>query len=109
MTTKKRIAFALMATLLATGAAAAVLLAADIRLHHRLERSAGVNIWGYRGPIVRAKQRGEHRLVVLGGSTAFGYGVDWDQAFPAQLEDALRPLSKNGAPVIVVNLGFNAQ
>jgi hypothetical protein len=24
----------------------------------------------------------EHRLMVLGGSTAFGYGVQWNEAFP---------------------------
>ena len=67
------------------------LLAADLYFHHRVERFAGVNIWGYRGPRVsRKKAPGEHRLVVIGGSTAFGYGVDWDQAFPAYLERDLR-------------------
>src|SRR5215470_11589981 len=83
---RKRMLFALGAMVLSVGATLAVLVAADVRVHHRLERSAGVNIWGYRGPTVPRKQRGEHRLVVLGGSTAFGYGVNWDEAFPAQLE-----------------------
>ena len=62
------------------------ILGVDLYVHHRAERYAGVNIWGYRGPTVARKTAGEHRLVVLGGSTAFGYGVDWDKAFPAQLE-----------------------
>lgn len=84
-------------------------LAADIYLHRKAERFSGVNIWGYRGPSIGRKQPGEHRLVVIGGSTAFGYGVDWGKAYPAQLQDALRPRSRNGAPVTVVNLGFNAQ
>src|SRR5438128_5726732 len=109
MTTRKRIGFALTAMLLAVLVPLALLFAADVYFHHRVERAAGVNIWGYRGPRVPRKARGEHRLVVIGGSTAFGYGVFWDQTFPAFLERDLRPLSKRGAPVTVVNLGFNSQ
>ena len=81
----------------------------DVYLHHRAERYAGVNIWGYRGSTVPRKRPGEHRLVVLGGSTAFGYGVSWDEAFPAQLEADLRPLLRVHAPLSVVNLGYNSQ
>jgi hypothetical protein len=109
VTIRKRIVLASAAMLLALGVAFSALLAADIYVHHRIERFAGVNVWGYRGPRVGRKQPGEHRLVVIGGSTAFGYGVDWDRAFPAQLEAALRPLARDGAPVSVVNLGFNSQ
>lgn len=87
----------------------AALLAADLYFHRRVEKVAGVNIWGYRGPRVAKKARGEHRLIVIGGSTAFGYGVAWDQAFAAHLERDLRPRSKNAAPVSIVNLGFNTQ
>jgi hypothetical protein len=94
---------------LAAGLSLVALLAADVYFHHRVERFAGVNVWGYRGPRVGRKQPGEHRLVVVGGSTAFGYGVNWDQAFPAQLERDLRPLARNRAPVSVVNLGYNTQ
>lgn len=78
----------------------------DLYLHKRAERSAGLNRWGYRGPVVGRKQPGETRVVVLGGSTAFGYGVPWFEAPPAILErqlNAARPTS----PVSVVNLGFN--
>jgi hypothetical protein len=109
MTTRKRIVFAAAAMLLAVSVSLAVLLAADVYFHHRVERFAGVNIWGYRGPRVARKQPGEHRLVVIGGSTAFGYGVNSDQAFPARLESALQPLSRNRAPVTIVNLGYNTQ
>ena len=87
----------------------AALLAVDVYLHRRVERFAGVNVWGYRGPRVAARRPGERRLVVLGGSTAFGYGVNWDDAFPARLESKLRPLARGRAPVSVVNLGMNAQ
>jgi hypothetical protein len=109
MTTRKRLVFAAAAMLMAVVVGFLFLLAADLYFHHRVERAAGVNIWGYRGPRVAKKAPGEHRLVVIGGSTAFGYGVASDQAFPAYLERDLRPLAINGAPVSVVNLGFNSQ
>jgi hypothetical protein len=109
MTRRKRLVFATGAMLLAVVLGLAALLAADLYFHHRVERAAGVNIWGYRGPRVAKKVRGEHRLIVVGGSTAFGYGVAWDQAFAAHLARDLRPLSKNAAPVSIVNLGFNTQ
>ena len=106
---RKRLLFASIAVVFVLASVLAALLVADLYVHRRAERYAGVNIWGYRGPTIGRKQRGEHRLVVIGGSTTFGYGVDWDKASPAQLEADLRPLSKSGAPVTVVNLGFNAQ
>jgi len=109
MITRKRLVFAAAAMLMALVVGFCGLLAADLYFHRRVERAAGVNIWGYRGPRVAKKARGEHRLIVIGGSTAFGYGVSSDQAFPAYLEQDLRPLSINGAPVTVVNLGFNSQ
>jgi hypothetical protein len=109
MTRRKRLAFAAAAMLLAVILGVSALLAADLYFHHRVERAAGVNIWGYRGPRVAKKAGGEHRLIVIGGSTAFGYGVHWDETFAAYLERDLRPLSKSRAPVSVVNLGFNTQ
>jgi hypothetical protein len=109
MTTRKRLVFAAAALLLSLILGVSALLAADLYFHRRVERAAGVNIWGYRGPRVTKKARGEHRLIVIGGSTAFGYGVGWDETFAAHLERDLRPLSRNGAPASVVNLGFNTQ
>jgi hypothetical protein len=106
---RKRLLFASIAVVFVLASVLAALLVADLYVHRRAERYAGVNIWGYRGPTIGRKQRGEHRLAVLGGSTAFGYGLDWDKAFPAQLEADLRPFSKNGAPATVVNLGMNSQ
>jgi len=107
-----RIRFVAFGLLAATGALVATLLlliAADVYVHHRIERYAGVNVWGYRGPAVGKKKPNEHRLVVVGGSTAFGYGVQAEEAFPAQLERELQPMSKDGGPVRVVNLGMNSQ
>ena len=52
-----------------------------------------------------AKQPGELRVVMLGGSTVFGYGVAWEESIAPQLEARLR--EKLNRPVTVVNLGFN--
>jgi hypothetical protein len=106
---RKRVAFAMTAIVLVFGGAFAVVLGADLYVHRKAERLSSVNIWGYRGPKVGRKQPGESRLVVLGGSTAFGYGVHWDEAFPPQLEALLRERSRNRAPVTVVNLGMNTE
>jgi hypothetical protein len=80
------------------------LLAADAFLHTRFQRTGGVNIWGYRGPIAHRKRAGERRIVMLGGSGAFGYGVSWKEAIPARLESKFRDA---GERVSVVNLAYN--
>jgi hypothetical protein len=64
-------AFALEALL----AGAIALTALDMRAHARVENLGGVNIWGYRGPVVRTKRADEVRLLVGGGDLAFGWGV----------------------------------
>jgi hypothetical protein len=81
------------------------LLAVDVYLHRRFEKSAGFNIWGYRGPVVPKKQPGEYRVVMLGGSAAYGYGVTWDQAIPAVVERRLAGRTQSPARVSVINLG----
>jgi lysophospholipase L1-like esterase len=103
---RKFVAFAAAAVLLAVVVPLTAALAADLYLHRRAERSAGLNRWGYRGPVVGAKRPGELRAVMLGGSTAFGYGVTWDEAIPALLERKLNE-QRGNAPARVVNLGFN--
>ena len=97
-----RLAAASIVAVLAT----LTLLAADLWAHHRAERTAGVNRRGYRGPLVGAAHVGEQRIVMLGGSTVFGYGVFAREALPAQLERALRT---RGVAASVVNLGFNSE
>ena len=106
LTRRKFIVFAVVAVVLSVVVPLMVALAADLYLHRRAERSAGLNRWGYRGPIVGAKQPGELRVVMLGGSTAFGYGVTWDEAIPALLERRLNE-QRGEAPARVINLGFN--
>jgi len=91
---------------LAAVVALAGLLVADIYTHTRFERSAGFNVWGYRGPSVGRKGPNEYRVIVLGGSTAYGYGVIWEHAMPAALERQLR--ARTTSPTFtVVNLGYN--
>ena len=46
---RKKIAFAILTFLLVFAVSAAGLLAFDVYLHHRVQYTAGVNVWGYRG------------------------------------------------------------
>ncbi len=87
----------------------AALLALDVYLHHRVQDSAGVNVWGYRGAPVGRKKPDEVRVLAIGGSTAFGYGLPWNQSWPYYLEDLLnadRRAHDLAGRVTVVNLGI---
>ncbi len=101
----KSAVFAAMAVLISLVAITGGLLALDLYAHHRVERSAGLNWRGYRGPTVGRKQPRELRVAMFGGSTVFGYGVSWDETIPAALERALRA-QLPGRPVTVINLGL---
>ncbi len=110
MTRRRKVAFALVAAGLSIVAVLGVLVGLDLYVNRKFLESGGVNIWGYRGPALGRKQPGERRIAVIGGSTAFGYGVQWRQAFPAVLEGLLNlPSDPTGASprVSVVNLAFN--
>ena len=100
---RKKIVFALTAMAMSGAAAMVLLLVADLVVHHRAEQSAGLNRWGYRGPVASSKGSGVLRAVMLGGSTVFGYGVQWNQSIPASLERTLQA----SRPFSVINLGFN--
>ena len=102
---RKKILFSVIAVTLSLAVMLFGLLCADLILHYRAEKSAGLNRYGYRGPVVGRKQPGELRVVMLGGSTVFGYGVNWDESIPVYLEARLR--ERLDRPVRVVNLGFN--
>jgi hypothetical protein len=58
--------------------------------------------------VVGRKQPGEIRIVVLGGSTAFGYGVPYNEAFPYYLEQRLNAHAARPA-YRVINLGAPSQ
>jgi hypothetical protein len=103
---QRRWIFAAVAVAIAIGVSTATLLAVDVYLHGRYERSAGFNVWGYRGVAVGKKTPDEYRVVVLGGSAAYGYGVSADEAIPAVLERLLRARSSSPR-FTVVNLAYN--
>jgi hypothetical protein len=103
---KKRRLFGAVAVAFALLTTVCGLLAMDIYLHRKYERSGGFNVWGYRGPAVGRKQPGEYRVAMLGGSTAYGYGVEWNEAIPAVLEQQLKE-HQQGNRYTVVNLGYN--
>lgn len=105
---KKKIVFALLAMGIVVTAGILVMLVADLVLHHRAERSAGLNRWGYRGPVIGRKAPEETRIAMLGGSTVFGYGVLWDESIPALIGKRLtetHPEKKWST----VNLGYNTE
>jgi lysophospholipase L1-like esterase len=105
---RKFIVFAVLAFVLVIGASVVLALAADLVLHHRAERSAGLNRWGYRGPVIAAKQPGEVRIAMFGGSTVFGYGVTWNESIPALLEQRLNQ-QHAGRHWTAINLGYNTE
>lgn len=105
---KKQIGFGLLAMLLSTAATLALVAGLDLYLHRRYANTGGYNIWGYRGPVAASKRPGERRMVMLGGSVAFGYGVSSDQTIPAKLEPLLQA-ARPQTPVSVVNLGWNSE
>jgi lysophospholipase L1-like esterase len=64
-----------------------------------------INADGFRGPLrARPKAPGTFRILVLGDSLAFGYGVAESESFPAALEALLEERIPSAA-VEVVNLG----
>lgn len=94
--------FGLAAVCLSVGLMTVAFFAADTYAHRKFDNVIAMNREGYRGPVVPHHHPGDKRVVVLGGSTAFCYGVAWWDSWPAQLQGRL-------AHVSVVNLGYNAE
>ena len=106
----KRAVFAIVASLGIAALGLGILLTADLYAHSRTQEEAGVNIWGYRGRPVGPKPVGGVRLALLGGSTAFGWGLPAHESIAAFLERRLREhQSLATRDVSVVNLGAPAQ
>lgn len=84
------------------------IVALDMRAHHRVEDLGGVNVWGYRGNVLRQKQPDEIRVASVGGDLAFGWGVAASETLPyfvrrlaaLEIDRPGRPLK----PVTAVNL-----
>jgi lysophospholipase L1-like esterase len=78
-----------------------------VRSTHHDGVSYRINADGFRdGPYARRKPPGTFRIVVLGDSVAFGFGVQAEETFPKQLEQLLR-VRLAPADVEVLNLGVN--
>lgn len=103
---RRKLAYAASAMGLVATVALAVLWAADVYVHGRTQTEGGVNVWGYRGPVVGKKAPGSARLVMLGGSTVYGWGLPANESIAAFLEQRLRASRPD---VSVVNLGAPAQ
>jgi lysophospholipase L1-like esterase len=66
-----------------------------------------INADGFRDQLrPRAKPPGTFRIVVMGDSIAFGYGVSLDDSFPKRLEQRLAARAP-AQPIQVLNLGVN--
>ena len=61
-----------------------------------------INNLGMRGKDVGPREPGQRRVLVVGDSLPFGYGVDDDESFPALLEASL---IERGIPAVVGNGG----
>ncbi len=108
---RKSLIFGVVTVTLASLLPVVLVVGLDLYLHHRYAATGGYNIWGYRGPVLHNKRSGERRIAVLGGSTAFGYGVKSDESYPSHLERTLNDLERTAgrAPVTVANLGWNGE
>src|SRR4051812_14294657 len=106
MTRRRKLVFAAAAMTLAVVSILGLSFAADLYVHWKFGDTAGVNYRGYRGPVLGRKASGERRVVVLGESTVFGYGVHAKEAFPPILERLLNEPVNGVAPakVSVANL-----
>jgi hypothetical protein len=78
-----RALIAVLAIEIAVAAVAAATIV-DLRAHSRGEQARGVNKWGFRGT-ARLRPLGR-RVAIVGGSAAYGYGVDAEQSFGGYLK-----------------------
>lgn len=62
-----------------------------------------INAAGYRGPAAKTRVPGRLRIVAVGDSYTFGYGVEEEESYPRRLEAILR--EEHGEEVEVFNLG----
>ena len=62
-------------------------IVADQVAHTHVEKLGGVNIWGYRGPVLRQKRWDEVRIAVAGGDLAFGWGVAASEALAPSIRE----------------------
>src|SRR5262249_43809626 len=64
--------------------------------------------WGYRGPVVGSKRPAEYRVVLLGGSVAYGYSVEPNATIPVYLQRDLHLMTATDQ-YTVVNLAYTGE
>jgi hypothetical protein len=106
LTFRQRLGFAVATIVLATAMPILSLTVVDLGLHARQARWLGYNFRGYRGPVVGRKQPGEYRIVLLGGSVAYGYAVSPTETISVHLEGDLRRRTQSDR-FTVINLAYN--
>jgi hypothetical protein len=83
--------------------AALLVVALDVAMHHKFEKLGGMNMWGYRGPVMPHRQPNELRIAVAGGSFAFGWGVAAHETFTNFVRQFVAPVvDEPGRPAVVV-------
>jgi hypothetical protein len=89
-----------------------IILAIDVHYHTKYLEKAGLNHRGYRGKAVGRKHRNEIRFVILGGSSAFGYGLKYYEALSAKLQEELQFFCDSlgyDKKITVINLAYNKE
>ena len=97
----KRFAVVLVSELVVT--AALLTVALDVQLHHKFASFGAVNMWGYRGPVMPARKPPELRIAVVGGTFAYGWGVEAEHTLAGYLRQLVSvALNQAGQPPIRV-------
>ena len=105
----KRITAVLMIEAMAI--AGLLTVALDMKAHSRVERLGGVNVWGYRGPVMNRKRPHEIRVAMAGGDFAFGWGVAAAETLPYFVRQQVALDVDRGqdvVPVTAVNIAARA-
>ena len=88
---------------------ALAVIAADLAAHKRVDALGGLNIRGYRGPVAPQRQPNELRVVLVGGTRAFGWGEPASgttvQAVRFELSRVLDRPNRPLQPIVAINLG----
>lgn len=103
----KTIVVALLVQVVAIGVL--LVTALDIKAHTRVEHLGGVNVWGYRGPVMRQESANEIRIAMAGGDLAFGWGVAAGETMVGGVRQlvsiATDKPGHRSRPVTAVNIG----
>jgi hypothetical protein len=78
----------------------------DQYAHKQVQLMGGLNSWGYRGTVAKQRVFDETRLVIVGGTQAFGFGVAVKESTTSYLRYMIESwVTFDRGPVTAVNLG----